>query len=193
MLKNIENKKTLLSSLLRVEHLLPSSGANNPCGWYIAYIIKSVYAWRCSMINVLDMHFDSCTNRTWLALKCSCCSGTSGVIKGYSWLIAQFLESLIIAAQSGKFIIKHTIYSSTFGWSKLKQLDFFWLSIWSHLQSAQVYTSRRWATKTSMFQMCLSLCCHSLAEVIMLIHLKWISFLSLVCCCFVYSFASLGA
>ena len=98
--------------------------------------------------------FDSCTNRSWLALKCWCCSGTSGVIKGCSWLIAQFLESLIVAAQSGKFIIKHIIYSSTFGWSKLRQLDFFWLSIWSHLQNAQVYTSRRWATKTSMFQVC---------------------------------------
>lgn len=106
------------------------------------------------MINASCRHFDSCSNRTWLALKHWCCSGTSGVIKGCSWLIAQLLESLIIAVQSGKFIIKHIIYSSTFGWSKLRQLDFFWLSIWSHLQSAQVCTSRRWATKASMFQVC---------------------------------------
>lgn len=132
-----------MSSLLRIEHLLPSSGTDDPCGWYVAYIIKSLSARSCSMINALGRHFDSYTNRTWLALKRWCSSDTSGVIKGCSWLIAQFLESLIIAAQSGKFIIKHIIYSSTFGWSKLRQLDFFWLSIWSHLQSAQVCISRR--------------------------------------------------
>lgn len=143
-----------MSSLLRREHLLPSPGASDPCGWYAAYLIKSLSAQRCFVINASGRHFDSCTNRSWLALKRWCCSGTSGVIKGCSWLIAQFLESLIIATQSGKFIIKHIIYSSTFGWSKLRQLDFFWLSIWSHLQNAQVCTSRRWATKTSMFQVC---------------------------------------
>lgn len=119
-----------------------------------AYTIKSLSAQRCPVINASCRHFDSCSNRTWLALKHWCRSGTSGEIKGCSWLIAQLLESLIIAVQSGKFIIKHIIYSSTFGWSKLRQLDFFWLSIWSLLQSAQVCTSRRWATKTSMFQVC---------------------------------------
>lgn len=132
---SIQNKfkrKIVLSSLLRIEHFLPAQGADSLCGECAWYIIKSLSAWRCSMINVSGRHFDSCPNRIWLALKHSCCSGTSRVIKGCSWLIAQFLESLIIAAQSGKFIIKHIIYSSTFGWSKLRQLDFFWLSIWSH-------------------------------------------------------------
>lgn len=131
-LQNKLKRKIVLSSLLRLEHFLPAQGADSLCGDYASYIIKSLSAQRCFMINVSRRHFDSCPNRIWLALKHSCCSGSSRVIKACSWLIAQFLESLIIAAQSGKFIIKHIIYSSTFGWSKLRQLDFFWLSIWSH-------------------------------------------------------------
>jgi hypothetical protein len=41
--KNL-NKKNLLPSILRIEHLLPSHGADNPCGEYTAYIIKSLSA-----------------------------------------------------------------------------------------------------------------------------------------------------
>lgn len=37
----------------------------------------------------------------------------------------RFLGSLIIAAPSGKFIIKHIVYSPTLGWRKWRELDFF--------------------------------------------------------------------
>lgn len=146
------------------------------------------------MINASGRHFDSSSNRTWLPLKHWCCSGTSRVIKGCFWLIAQFLESLIIAVQSGKFIIKHMIYSSTFGWSKLRQLDFFWLSIWrSHLQNAQVCTGRRWATKTSLFQVCFGtlLSVPGWSNYVNPLEVDFSSFL--ICCCFVYYTESLGA